>query len=225
MASEAQIQANRRNSQLSTGPRSINGRARVAVNALKHGLTVKSIVLPNEDPDEFEAFRNALCDDLNPQGALEELLVQKIVADAWRIMRAVKLEGAMHAREKVERLATELRNELSSCYKQSGPTIPYGTPSEVDPIHREKFEKARAKLDEVNLELEEPTLNVTRVMEKYADDLDRLRRHDEALSRSFFRTLHELQRFQAMRAGNPLAPPAMLEVDVNINNGANNVEQ
>jgi hypothetical protein len=105
VASEPQTQANRRNARLSTGPRSINGRARVATNALKHGLTAKSIVLPNEDPDEFEAFRNALCDDLDPEGAMEELLVQKIVADAWRIMRTLKLDGAIHEREKVVRMA------------------------------------------------------------------------------------------------------------------------
>jgi hypothetical protein len=228
VATEAQIEANRRNAQLSTGPRSINGKARVAANALKHRLTAKTIVLPNEEPDEFEAFRNALCDDLDPEGAMEELLVQKIVADAWRIMRTLKLYGTVHEREKLVRMAEEIRNELSSCYKEPEPyystNIYYDPPQEVDPKHREKHQKARAELDEVNLELEKPTLNVTRVMEKYADGFDRLRRHEEALSRSLFRTYHELERLQAKRRGERVAAPAIVDVDVNIRQEEQNPE-
>ena len=92
MASDRQIEANRQNAQLSTGPRSPEGRQRVASNALKHGLTGKRIVLPNENPDEFDAFRGALWFNLDPQGALEEVLAEKIVADAWRLRRVPVLE-------------------------------------------------------------------------------------------------------------------------------------
>ena len=84
MTSERQNEANKRNAQLSTGPRTADGRARVASNALKHGLTGKQVVLPGEDPAEFDAFRSDLIADLAPQGALEEIFAEKIVADAWR---------------------------------------------------------------------------------------------------------------------------------------------
>jgi len=208
VASEGQIEANRRNARLGSGPRGSKGKARVTANALKHGLTAKRTVLPNEDPDEFETFRNALCDDLDPQSAIEELLVQKIVADAWRILRAIKLERAMHARDKVVRRAEELGDELS---RYTALTNNEG-PAKFD--DREKYEKARTKLHQVNLELDQPALNVTRVMEEYADGLDRLWRHEETLSRSFFRTLHELQRFQAIRWGERVAAPAAVDLDL-----------
>jgi hypothetical protein len=225
MATEAQIEANQQNARLSTGPRSVSGKARVAANALKHGLTAKSIVLPNEDPDEFEAFRNALCNDLDPQNAIEELLGQKIVADAWRIMRILKLDGGIHAREKLVLMAEEIRNELSSCYKKNDLVYnTYDPPPEIDPKHREKYDKARAKLDEVNLALKEPRLNVIRVMEKYADGFERLRRHEEALSRSLFRTYHELERLQAKRRGERVAAPAIVDVDVNVRQEEQNPE-
>jgi hypothetical protein len=42
-------------------------------------------------------------------------------------------------------------------------------------------------------------------------------RHEGALLRSFFRTLHELQRLQAIRAGERVPPPAAVDIDVNIN--------
>ncbi len=122
------------------------------------------------------------------------------------------------------RMAEKIRNEISSCYKEPEPIIKYGPPPEIDPKHREKHQKARAELDEVNLELQEPTLNVTRVMEKYADELARLWRHEEALSRSLFRTLHELQRLQAIRTGERVAAPGIVDVDVNIRQEKQNPE-
>jgi hypothetical protein len=82
MSSDRQINANKQNAQQSTGPRTADGRARVALNALKHGLTGKQIVLPGEDPTEFDAFRSDLIVDLAPRGALEEIFAEKIVADA-----------------------------------------------------------------------------------------------------------------------------------------------
>ncbi len=56
MASAAQIEANRLNAQKSTGPRTDKGKARARLNALKHGMTARTImpVLPHEDPKQLE---------------------------------------------------------------------------------------------------------------------------------------------------------------------------
>ena len=57
MVSDRQMEANKQNAQRSTGPCTADGKARVALNALKHGLTGKQIVLPDEDPEDFDAFK------------------------------------------------------------------------------------------------------------------------------------------------------------------------
>jgi hypothetical protein len=48
---------NRANSQQSTGPRTESGKQRSSLNALRHGLTAQSAVLPSEDPAAYEAHR------------------------------------------------------------------------------------------------------------------------------------------------------------------------
>lgn len=92
MASERQVGANRRNALQSTGPRSPEGKAVASRNAVKHGLLASTTLLPDEDPAELEAFAEGLLDDLQPQGAAEELLVERIVSSAWRLRRAGRIE-------------------------------------------------------------------------------------------------------------------------------------
>src|SRR5512133_1151125 len=72
VATRKQVEANRRNAKLSSGPRTDEGKAVSKMNAIKHGLAAKSIVVPNlEDPDEWEAFRTGVIADLEPVGVLE----------------------------------------------------------------------------------------------------------------------------------------------------------
>jgi hypothetical protein len=71
VSSERQIESNKLNARLSTGPRTIAGKQKIATNALKHGLTGKQIVLPDENPDDFDEFSSTLWQDLDPQGTLE----------------------------------------------------------------------------------------------------------------------------------------------------------
>src|SRR5215469_16925263 len=77
MASEKHIAANRRNASRSTGPKTAEGKARMRLNALKHGLTADTVVLPGEDPAALEARVDAWKDDLRPGGALEDYLVER----------------------------------------------------------------------------------------------------------------------------------------------------
>jgi hypothetical protein len=93
MATDAQIEANRRNAQLSTGPRTPEGKARSAANALKHGLTAQNLLIPSEDPQQFVTFAAALRAELNPQGDLENMLVDRIIGDYWRLQRVEILEA------------------------------------------------------------------------------------------------------------------------------------
>jgi len=93
MASEAQIQANRLNAQKSTGPRTVEGKAVVAQNAVRHGLLAEQQVIKGEDPGEFEFYREQMLDELHPAGALESVLAERAVGLAWRLRRAERLQN------------------------------------------------------------------------------------------------------------------------------------
>jgi hypothetical protein len=97
--SQARIDANRANAQHSTGPRTPEGKARVARNAVKHGLLSRQAVLPTDDRAEFEEFHAAMWLDLKAVGAREEMLAERIVAQYWRLRRAMRVEACLFDRD------------------------------------------------------------------------------------------------------------------------------
>ena len=88
MTTEAQTQANRINAQKSTGPRSPEGKAKVAQNALRHGLLAREAVVVGEDTDDFDLLRDGLRAEWAPVGLTESLLVERIAGFFWRLQRA-----------------------------------------------------------------------------------------------------------------------------------------
>jgi hypothetical protein len=217
MSTERQTRANRVNAQHSTGPRTAGGKKRVASNALKHGLTGKQIVLPNENPHEFDKFRCSLWRDLNPQGAMEEVLVEKIIADAWRRRRVPTLEAALHARDRLLDLEREIERLQSA--DDLDETLQTDETLQEAEAEKEVHEAVLASLKKANIWLDESTLEVVRVFSEWAPQFQNLSRYEEALSRSMQRELHELQRLQAMRAGEQVAAPAVADLNVHVNRG------
>jgi len=87
MATEAQHQANQRNAQKSSGPRTDAGKARVSRNATRHGLCNTMPVMSDEDRAQFEEMLNDLNEEHQPNGTTEVLLVYKMAAaflNSWR---------------------------------------------------------------------------------------------------------------------------------------------
>jgi hypothetical protein len=95
MSSTAQVLANRQNSLHSTGPVTAAGKAASSQNARSHGLTSKQIVLPGEDPAEYDAARARLIRDYAPANETERTLVEEIAAGSWRLARARRHETAI----------------------------------------------------------------------------------------------------------------------------------
>ena len=93
MASQAQINANRLNSQKSTGPRTAEGKRAVSQNAVKHGLFAHDAVIKCEDPAAYEVHREALLDELKPAGAIESMLAERIVSLSWRLQRVERMQN------------------------------------------------------------------------------------------------------------------------------------
>ena len=113
MTTNARMKANRKNAKKSTGPRTEDGKARVAKNALKHGLLARDTVLPGEDPADFDRQLSALEADLQPANSLEFELVRQIADSQWRMRRLTRLETGFIAAavDETRRLTKKYRPE------------------------------------------------------------------------------------------------------------------
>jgi hypothetical protein len=93
MASPAQITANRANALLSTGPATPETKSAVRHNAIKYGIHAKSLIIPGEDPEEFEAFKKFQQDACNPQDTAEQQCVDQLTTNLWRLNRLQNAEA------------------------------------------------------------------------------------------------------------------------------------
>lgn len=113
--SEKKLAANKLNAQKSTGPRTQKGKARSRWNALKHGLLSKQVVVPLEEGKEkkaaFERLLAELREDLAPQGALEEMMVERIAVCYWRLGRGIRSETAQIAEQLESARCDEIREQ------------------------------------------------------------------------------------------------------------------
>jgi hypothetical protein len=83
---------NKANAQKSTGPRTAAGKQRSSLNALRHGLTGQTIVLPSEDLAAYQRHSQSFLAEYQPKGATETQLVQSLLDTAWQVNRAAAVE-------------------------------------------------------------------------------------------------------------------------------------
>ncbi len=102
MPTPKQAAANRLNAQKSTGPKTREGKQKVAINALRHGLTGRMVVLPSEDLDRYRTHVNTLTASLKPQGPEEIQLASLIADDYWRLQRIHAIEDGIFAMQFAE---------------------------------------------------------------------------------------------------------------------------
>ena len=94
MATTAQIEANRRNSQKSTGPTTEQGKKKSRLNALDHGCRANLMVLPTEVFGAYEHELHAWESSLKPRNPTEEFLVTRIAKLAWQGKRIDRAQTA-----------------------------------------------------------------------------------------------------------------------------------
>ena len=108
---------NRQNARHSTGPKSDAGKARSALNALKHGLTAQStVVIPGEDKATYLQALQRWFDDLQPANAAEQALVESACRASWKLGRCARHEDAVlaqNARSAADRHAQQRRARAS----------------------------------------------------------------------------------------------------------------
>ncbi len=97
LPNERRLAANRANAQLSTGPVTSEGKAKSSLNAVKTGLTGRTVLLPSEDADAYEAHLIRYRDEFQPVGVRETQLVQNLADTQWRLDRIPSLENGIFA--------------------------------------------------------------------------------------------------------------------------------
>lgn len=97
MTTEKQIEANKHNALVSTGPVTVEGKVIVSLNAVKHGIFARDLIITSgdgkEDMEEYIELLDGLIVSLNPNGQMECLLVEKIAVDFWRLRRVLRFEN------------------------------------------------------------------------------------------------------------------------------------
>src|ERR1700741_2088390 len=95
MSSFRQIEANRRNARLSTGPVTEEGKNKSRRNAIRHGLTAETVIDALEDAEDYATFEMAVTADYDAQSAVERELVLRLASVLWRLRRATAIEAGL----------------------------------------------------------------------------------------------------------------------------------
>jgi hypothetical protein len=102
MPTAAQIGANQANAQLSTGPTSETGKAKSSLNAVKTGLTGRTVLLPGDDAALYEAHVSQFMKRFEPANDNERNLAQSLADAEWRLLRIPSLEMGIYAVGRLE---------------------------------------------------------------------------------------------------------------------------
>jgi hypothetical protein len=92
MTSAAKLAANQANSQLSTGPKTPEGKATSSANSTKHGFQSASVLLPGEDPADYQALLDELTQHFSARDLTEQRCVREMADAEWRLRRARRFQ-------------------------------------------------------------------------------------------------------------------------------------
>jgi hypothetical protein len=178
MSSQAKIEANRRNAEKSTGPKTEEGKAVVAQNAVKHGLLGRQDVVSWEDQEQFEIHRGKVLGELAPVGVMETILAERVVSLTWRLQRAQRMQTEAMNYLTADRTEDKSLASLLKALAQKNKPTPRG-----DRQTQGQYAIGRS------------------LCKDWANDLvlDRMLMYERRIESSLFRTSAELQRLQLMR--------------------------
>lgn len=99
---------------LATGPTTARGKSVSALNALKHGLAAKQVLLPGEDPEEYARRADAVFEALAPRNEAQAELVALIADDIHKLARLERVEvGVLMGRIENLMAQTEISEEAN----------------------------------------------------------------------------------------------------------------
>ncbi|MHC4328112.1 MAG: hypothetical protein ACYSWW_08340 [Planctomycetota bacterium] len=180
MSTEAQINANRQNAQKSTGPKTTEGKAAVAQNALKHGFFSAADVVFDESQEDYDLLSEKMLAEMRPAGYMELMLAERIVSLSWRLRRTERMHN--------EAIEVFLRREVT------GPAI--GCPKRI--YH--KCYKMSLPQDIVRFYHEDKGLGCIAIDDfAHSRILERLLTYEQRIEQSLDKTMTKLKKLQLMR--------------------------
>ncbi len=182
MSSEAQIIANRRNAQKSTGPRTTDGKTAISQNAVRHGLSAAQNVISSESQADFDLYRDQLLAELAPASPMESILAERVVGLSWRLKRIGRIQNQTIDALCIPKPPSPLAR-LTESYLFKGRFQPQQDPSESSP----HLALGRLAIKDFSNE---------RV-------LDRLLMYERRIEHSLYKTILELQRLNLVKKLNP----------------------
>ena len=196
MSSLRQIEANRRNARLSTGPVTEEGKRRSRQNALRHGLTAETVIDALEDAEDYAAFEMAVTADYDAQSAVERELVLRLASLLWRLRRATAIEtGLFKIQAKHLLQFRQCRQAHRERQKIIGSTYRNGLATEED--MQQDHEEPRSGALDPRPSPADPSDDLTRAFVRLSDlptyPLDRLSRYEATLWRQACQILFTLQ--------------------------------
>jgi len=145
MSTVAQATANLANAQSSTGPRSEIGKAVSSQNALKHGLTAKTILLPGEDEAAYRKLCDGMFESFAPADTPEKELIQLLCDTQWRLQRCGRIEAAILSADVPDFKAIDIMSKHESRLKRQYSTTLKETRDLIDTrLTREKGQMQEA---------------------------------------------------------------------------------
>ena len=216
VTSEKQARANRENALKSTGPKTPEGKSAVRLNALRHGLLSKELLLPGEDAAALKELGERVRAELQPVGELENMFVERIITGFWRLRRFGRVEAGIFLWEHLGELHERAQSEAQSYERSALQDIIENQNTTI--TDEQKHQEALSKAEELQAAQYEETATLGRTFIRDANGANafsKLSRYETSRERSLYRDLHELQRLQAARrTEGSVPPPAALDVDV-----------
>jgi len=91
---EKQLIVNQTNAKLG-GVKTEEGKEKIRLNALKHGLLSSQVLLDDENEEELAVLENNVREQFLPVGEFELILTDRIITNAWRLKRSIKIESSL----------------------------------------------------------------------------------------------------------------------------------
>jgi hypothetical protein len=200
MTSFQQIEANRRNARLSTGPVTEEGKGRSRQNAVRHGLTAETVIDVLEDAEDYAAFEMAVTADYDAESAVERELVLRLASLLWRLRRATAIESGLFKIQAKQLLQFRQRRQSHQARQVIIDSIYRGavTGEDMQQGNREGIGSAPSSPS-----MGDPFDNVTRSYIRLTNlsnhPLDRLSRYECTLWRQARQTIFSLQALNRSR--------------------------